>query len=619
MQPYQEEYVNNTKQIARLSYMYNGTDSGFAAWYAARRTAEEEIGRLYERNVLLLKEQLFVSLDALWSASEETIDELVQFSDALMDWKTNLDCGVYVAIHEALLRLYRIRRSKDDVIRELYKVGMGRYFLNRAIGNIDSTKCRDLRFRNEMLFTEAASWFPYFDTFTSDETRGYIIRAAANIAIATSNPHRKIAASARVLQIIRDPHYREAAPDLPWDAWLRGTHQQMSANRTDLSRSDLSREELAYILDSCHEIFKPEKDVENPSIRWLWPYYEMEFNCGYVGLEMTLDRLERLIMMSPEDQYDMSGLYGNVQLVLYYGRLLQTNPKQLSQPARRKFLIAADERMLRVLLSCPHEKADDFTFYLVEQVISNYFETDGNLSYRELTTLLMQRYAGELYIRGCRAADIMQICCAFILKSDPGYFDDLVLPENAESGTAGEALLEYAAGCGLYFDFGLLKMNISRLMETRELFEIEQEIYELHTISGYADLAGRRSTRMFADVALGHHRYYNGDSGYPEKYVRHSSPCRKMTDIAALTDWLLETDSLFRKRGEHGSSAKERMTFMKEQALALSGSQFAPAAAECLADAHTADEIAAVLDNDSMEYYRTIYEHAAAQGVQKES
>ena len=243
--PYQEEYVRNVREAVELSDYAQGAQAPFKEWHEERMRAKARIAELKQRNTQLLNEELFPTLDALHSASQQTLDELTAFADALLDWKINLDPGVYVTIHDALLSLYRVRRDRNSIIRELYKLGMGLYYQRRAVMGVDYNAARSFYFENEMVFAEAASYFRHFEEIGDEETQGYIIRSIANIALCAHSPKQKIAASGRTLQIIRDPHYREVAPGLPWDRYLRSTHQQMSVNRTSLSRGNLTQEELS--------------------------------------------------------------------------------------------------------------------------------------------------------------------------------------------------------------------------------------------------------------------------------------------------------------------------------------------------------------------------------------
>ncbi len=542
MQAYQSRYAENLREIAELSDLTRGTASGFDAWYASRREADDRIAALRRENTALLEQNLFPLLDELHGASPEQLRDLEAFGDVLMDWVTNLDVGVYVLIHDALLSLYRVRRERSGIIKELYKLGMGVYYLRRMVQGIAKEHVREYNFQNELLFTEAGSYVRFFAALPDEETKGYVVRSLANVAIATQDLKRRIAASARVLRLTQDEYYRSLAPGLPWDVFYRRTLQQMSANRDVLSRGNLSSEELAAVLDACHRVFTPEEGVENPNNRWLWPYYEMEYSCGFADLTTTLDRLERIIMSVEYNEYDESGMYGNIQLAVYYGRLMRDNPALCSEPRRVRFLKKAYEKMLRSLLSFPVEKFTDQFRYTAALVYSGYFELPGVISYRELTRLLMQRFAGRLYVRSRRVGALLRCLCGAIEAEEPAFFDDIpFLSAIGERAEKRAALLDYAEGCGLYHDFGLIKMNAEQTELSRSLFDNEFQMHKLHTLSGHDDLAERASTAVFADIALGHHAWYDGSAeGWPASYVRNASPYRQMTDAVAVCAFLTE-------------------------------------------------------------------------------
>ena len=596
MTPYQEEYIDNTRKIASLLRSRGPVGQGFGPWYEEQEKAFALVSELRQANLRLLNEQLFPELDRLHGASDETLDDLIAFADQLMDWKDNLDCGVYVTIHDALLSLYRMRRDRNRVIQELYKLGMGLYYLRRILLGLEGPQADPFYFRNELTFAEAASYIRYFDRIDDETTKGYIIRSFANIALCCRSHKRRIDATARTLKILKDESYRAQAPGLPWDAFLRGSHQQMSANRTELSRGDLTAGELAAVLDSCYEVFKPETGSANPSIRWLWPYYEMEYNCGYVGLALTADRMEELIRMAKPDQYDVSGFYGNVQLPMYYGRLMKKTPALGREPKRASFYAWAVEKMLLAVFSCPAEKYDDYFYYNVAIVASDYYETENVPPFREVALRLMRRMNKFLYIRSRRMGKMMRCFCEAIYRREPAFFDDIPFLKAMQPGEGKEkALLDYAEGCGLFCDFGLLKMNITRQRFTRSLFEREDEMVRLHTAGGWEDLRAKASTETFADIALGHHSWYNGSNADGSGYIRGRSPYRQMTDVAAVVAYLAENADLPDDALIGGVFAGERRRFSP------------PVTAYLREDALRAD-LLSVLRGDDREYYLEIYE-----------
>ena len=570
MEPYQNKYIENLRELQKLNDFFSVATDAFAPWYEEQLRRRVRMEALKRENMTLLNEHLFPTLDELHGVAPSVIADLEAFADVLMDWSTNLDCGVYTVIHDALLSLYRVRRDRNGIIKELYKLGMGLYYLDRGLIGIEDGLTAPFKFRNEMVFTEAGSYLKFFERIEDKDTRGYILRSLANIAICADDHRRRIAISAQVLNIVKDDYYRSLEPGLPWDTFLRRTNQQMSANRQVLSRGNLTTQELTAVLESCYEVFKPEQDNPDPNVRWLWPYYEMEFSCGFVNLQTTLERLERLIEAAPEDRFDVSAMYAGVQLVLYYGILMRRNPALQTKAHHTKFLIRAYRRMMRTMLRYPVEKMDDYFHYLLCYVLTDYLEIEGAEPFSNIIHQLMSRFSGTMYVRAAQAADMMALLSGAIFDSDESFFDDMeafgAMEDRAQKRAA---VTDFAVRCGFYHDLGLFKMDLFRTMAARDLLEREDQMAQLHVASARDDLRRCPSTAACADVVYGHHAWYNGMGGYPEDYVRGDSPCRQMTDVMAVVAFLLDEGDV--------SAAMD-------QVRAQAHSRFSPLVAACLED-----------------------------------
>ncbi len=623
MQPWQEAYLENARELIRLRGIEGETEAlgGFfpeksgegetdtladsagdqenslslgETAEARERPNAERAETLKERNNRLLTEHFFPLLDRLPEASPEEIAELTAFGDQALDWKVNLDTGVYIAIHEALLRMYRIRRDRESVIRELYRLGMGLYYQRRMLTGLAEGRENSPRFENEMVFTEAASFFREYSSLKTEEAKGYVIRAMANIALCAADSRGKIRASSRALQAVRSPACRAEAPGLPWDRFERALHQQMSSNRESLSRGDLSADELSEVLDSCYEVFRPEEHAAAPSVRWLWPYYEMEYSCGYVNPEITANRLQRLIEETPWDQYDMDGLYGNVQLPIHYGKLMRKNKVLRDNPGRRAFLARALRKMERTLMTCPAEAYGDYTMFNVLLPFEDYLEVPGAPAWKDLICGLIRKFFPADWRRGQKVGELSAVLAEAALRRDPAFYDDLPLwaEENEASDSehfqAGRdaretvktaAIRQYAWECGIFCDIGQTTMNLERVC--RKPMAREEEIRKLHPVIGHDLLMKHPSGRPFAEVALGHHAWYNG-GGYPEEYERTKSPYRQMADTVGLASFLADT---FR-----GDMADTLQTVFREE-----NRQFSPLLTMLLAEEKVRNELEKLL------------------------
>lgn len=596
MQRYQIQYIENLKEIVSLTDLYSYQTSDFDDWYQHQLETRKRISQLKEENIRLLNDSFFPVLDDLHNASDADIKELEDFSDQLMDWQSNLDCGVYLQIHDALLSLYRIRKDRNGIIRELYKVGIGLYYQNRMLQGMEPERTRRYQFENEMIFTEGGSYLKFFEEIEDEQTKGYIIRSLANIAITAFDRKKRVAISSRILKILQDKNYRKMAPNLPWDVFLRRSYQQMSANRDVLSKGSFSKEELTEILEACQIVFEPEKDNEKPNIRWLWPYYEMEYSCGFVDLQTTMNRMEQLIVDTPYDQYDDSGLCGNIQLPIYYGRLIRDNPSLQKKQKYVSFLHDAYQKMMKTIMSFPLEEFRDYFRYTVALVTTNYLEIDGVDSYESVISQLIRKLSGISYIRFLRVGEIMKLYCETIYEQESDFFDDIpFLKAINDPVKKKETLLQYAQKCGLYYNFGLLTMNMDRLRASRNLFEREFEIYKLHTTYGYDMLRTRESSRIYADIAFGHHCYYNEAGGFPEEYIRNNSDYRKMTDVLSLAIYLAD-------------SFDGDFTILLSEIFKEEGKRFSPMVSSYLNLEELKTQIETILKKDDKEYYIQLYQ-----------
>ena len=162
------------------------------------------------------------------------------------------------------------------------------------------------------------------------------------------------------------------------------------------------------------------------------------------------------------------------------------------------------------------------------------------------------------------------------------------------------------------------------------MFENEQLMYEQHTVSGHGDLAARASTAQFADIALGHHRWYDGSDGYPAHYVRTDSPYRQMTDAAACAAvlaaaWQARPSEEGPSSGgaigvrsahpaEEGPSSGGAVGIHDSLDEAVkkiqdgAGRQFSPMAAACLSDPEVIKKIRLTLETNEEEYYKEVWE-----------
>ncbi|MCR5583960.1 MAG: HD domain-containing protein [Lachnospiraceae bacterium] len=99
-------------------------------------------------------------------------------------------------------------------------------------------------------------------------------------------------------------------------------------------------------------------------------------------------------------------------------------------------------------------------------------------------------------------------------------------------------ILDFIRRAGLIHDVGEIIMPTIINMQTRSLTEEEKEFILKHPGIGVEYLKDDKDFEPYRDVILGHHKSYDGKSGYPAEFDNTASPYRIIIDIISICDAL---------------------------------------------------------------------------------
>ena len=310
MRPYQKEYIENIREIAALTARKDPDGLTLEAYEARMRRDEAAAWEKVGRNMALLREGLFSTLDHLFAADQETLEELEEFASHLMGGKETQDEGVFRLIHRALLSLARQKGDRRGMIRELYWLGMGYYWLYSKLVGLPLETVEKYANQMRLNFTEAAAYLKYFEEIEDTEPRGYMLRSRANMSLGSfKSSGEKIRLVRDTLCIMQDESYRQTEPDLPWERYLYMTHQQMASSVSYSKEQAMSPEDMAWIMESAYIVYHQRLEEAAASgghtpLRWAFPYYAMEYYCGIYDMDHLMARIEKL--MDQVDPADVS-------------------------------------------------------------------------------------------------------------------------------------------------------------------------------------------------------------------------------------------------------------------------------------------------------------------------
>ena len=211
----------------------------------------------------------------------------------------------------------------------------------------------------------------------------------------------------------------------------------------------------------------------------------------------------------------------------------------------------------------------------------------------------MRKVIGLTYTDSQKVGKIIEAYCTAIFRQDKTFFDDIPFIGAINDETVKEEeLRKYARECGLYYNFGLIKMTTDKTDLYRAMLENEFQMYKLHVHAGHDDLKIRASTERFADIAFGHHRWYNEAGGYPDEYVRNNTPYRQMVDIVAVASYM--------KDNFNGN-----FDALVNEIISLEHKQFSPIITSYLHDRKLTEELRDILCGDDKPYFLKLYNQLA--------
>ena len=613
MQPYQEEYIANLKEIAVLMAYQRPVGQSFEEYLSEQQIKQRQAEQKIKRNMELLRENLFPLLDHMREAEGEVLEELGEFAGRLLSGREELDVGLYCQIHKALLSLGRQLSDRSAMIRELYHLGIGYNNLCSKLVSLDGSEIETYTSQMRLCFTEAAAYLKYYDEIEDTETRGYILRSRANIALGRfKNAGEKIRLVKQTLEILQDQGYQEKEPGLPWDRFIYMTHQQMAASISYSRENTMTSEEIADIMESVYIVYQRRlqeaaERQEKAPIRPQYSYYTIEYYCGMDGMEGLLTKIEGLMDEADPTDYSAENMYGVISLPAFYCQFLSNYPEHI--PKRKEYLESLYQKILDYVEAFPEASGNELLFLYLRQLSSTFVETENSISYKEFLQNLLRRFAPKLYVHAKSVGQAAVTFCRIIIEEEPSFFDDIdAIRELADLEQKRKAVLQYAEEAAMLYDIGKISFMNLYAQTARQWFEEEYEMAHLHTLVGRKWLAERPSTACYAAVAEGHHAWYDGSHGYPETYKRLECPYRQMVDVIGLVDWL---DNVTNTEWLH-TGVKKTFEEAIEGAIELEGRRFSPLLTARLREASIAGQLQAALAEGGLEAYQQMYEENQA-------
>ncbi len=203
----------------------------------------------------------------------------------------------------------------------------------------------------------------------------------------------------------------------------------------------------------------------------------------------------------------------------------------------------------------------DYTSYF-DDICADLFEKllpfCQNRTYKdELLTMLILRRQPITYIHSIMVEKISVAIAKEILKNNRELFNDLI-----ELGyDTDDKIIEYISNAAFYHDLGkCLTLGVINL-QNRKLTDEEFKFIKMHPAKSIVLLNNDDSFKEYYDVMLGHHKFYDGNGGYPFEFDNLKSKYKSAIDLISIAD---STDAATDILGRNYTVGKSFSTLLKE-------------------------------------------------------
>lgn len=576
-------YVKNIAEIRRLSAPIPSELSDAEEYGSLLRDNFLVIGRLSEINGHIL-DKLMARLEDDEAMGPEEIAELDEFCDQLLDAYelNNLDPSILSVISSALLKKAEETGDTACLIHQLDREIMICYTMLSITGRLESRRELAGYYRQRGL--DAAKRMSVylekeaFAALEDDELKSIVLlngryssvlwQGAKMTEAECEEDHAMLE---KGLKLAEDEDYRSLLKEYDWDRHRMATYYYIAILPEYHNRRGFPQ----HILDKVYE--------ETLAMKQLWdsapdvysevtPDMELQFlllraayESGKTDINTYHEEMLALYAKRDAREYGLQGMVINLMLPMEYMLTLD-----------RSYISERDQYRLKhlyndILSYVYHASGSNSLSYILEyisEILHNFVEIPGVMSFEDMCVNCMAAIHPSTYVHGVMVAQIARCLARHLYKKEPERFK--YLPD----------LMSFVYHAGLLHDMGKIFVIDTIMTYGRSLSSREFELIRVHPEEGAGLLNANVSTKSYANVALWHHRWYDGSHGYPEAGMPEDLPEKTVIELVACADGLdAATDSIGRAYADT-HTIDDFIAELKEGA----GTRYAPYLSELFED-----------------------------------
>lgn len=619
-----EKYIERTSTIRFLSSP-SLKDIDNADDYADKLHKNfETIGKLAKENRDFLDNIFFPSLLKQASFKENDINQLSSFSDSLINPEAgeSLDLPIVSMISDRL-----ISHAKDlgDIYQEIkqedVQIGVIYDLMNmtlRLTAYPEISNCyRELGFKiGEFYFNLLKK--ENFERIEDEECREIII-TNARFSIAfyegiENEPQKNKEQLEKLLYMLdleNDPFYKKMLPNYEWlyhkyrvlQYFSMATEKQNSAGFTkeQIELVCQKSEELSKLYYSNKEYYK--EFLQSGETEAFCDFYlaHNQFLSGKINKEAYVKLITNIYNNADRKDYCFGASYINLQIPLELLLLIDKNNYTMKE---QTLIQTIYKNLLSYAFHMPNGESISPMLEYYCNIIDEFVEEPSGYTCEQMMLNYLAAFHPPTYVHSIMVGLITECLCRHLIHRKPEILKGVLNCNSVEEvQERHDEIISFAYHSAICHDVGKISIIDTIFVYGRKLLDMEFDLIKTHPKTGYNLLKKYASTRPYAEVALGHHKWYDNSRGYPEDFDTSKSPLKPIMDLVLCADCLdAATDSVGRSYNS-GKHLDDLIRELKEG----SGTRYAPWLAELFELPEVYADIEFILSNSRKQTYRDTF------------
>ena len=609
-------YTDRMKQIRILSSPGIDGLQDQDAYSRVLRENFRNIGRLAAENRDFISNILEPVLESRELLDEETVEAMQTAGEEL------LDASEAESIDLPIASLIVDRLFDDSVRKDIldYKIAMldkqieTNYLLVNMTKRITSDKTMVESFREKGLVAfKSLLQFLDKDTFSSlsPESRETVLidsRYGVSLYETMGNdydPHIlvQIQALESSLNLSDDPFYHDSAKEYDWKYHIFRIYDYLRLTNPSHQSPEICGKIVAYT-EKCMEIWSTDPDYYSEFAE----YVEIEgtrlknnYLAGNISRTEYRDEIYKLFLNRDPYDYSTAGYDTNIEYPADY--ILYSDDADIDKEEASR-IDDIYRNAIAFIFRMPKMGILSTTLEPYARLLYEFKELEGCITFEEMGIRSLAALHPPTYIHSRMVARISSCLARHLMDIHPELFYGICgYEEGCDIRDYSVAITEYTYHSALCHDFGKLMIIDTIFVYGRKLLDFEFNLIKSHPMTGAELLSGHNSTAAYADVAKGHHLWYDCSRGYPYDFNTFDSPVKTIIDIVAVADCMdAATDSVGRSYNK-GKTLEE----YTEEVASDAGTRYAPWSPELLSDSTVHADLEDILENGRMSIYRETY------------